>query len=104
MCLDPYRSVAVWFARKAVVLLSKYLRLFALCFFARFSVRRMRERIEDSGSLGVAMREDSTLGIVDALLKKKAATPDQIINALCSQKVGRFRLGMCVLELRMQRV
>lgn len=48
----------------------------------------MRERIEASGSLGVAMREDSTLGIIDALLKKKAATPDQIINALCNQKVG----------------
>lgn len=47
----------------------------------------MRERIEDSGSLGVAMREDSTLGIIDALLKDKKATPDQIINALCNQKV-----------------
>ena len=47
----------------------------------------MRERIEDSGSLGVAMREDSTLGIIDALLKNKKATPDQIINALCNQKV-----------------
>lgn len=52
----------------------------------------MRERIEDSGSLGVAMREDSTLGIIDALLKKKMATPDQIINALCNQKVNYLRL------------
>lgn len=47
----------------------------------------MREKIEESGSLGVAMKEDSTLGIVDDLLKNKMATPDQIINALCTQKV-----------------
>ncbi|CAB1120385.1 unnamed protein product [Ectocarpus sp. CCAP 1310/34] len=49
-------------------------------------VRRFRERIQDSKSLGVARREDSSLGTIEGLLSRKVATPDQIINALCNQK------------------
>nr|AIT70056.1 phosphoenolpyruvate carboxylase [Scytosiphon lomentaria] len=49
-------------------------------------VRRIRERIQDSKSLGVARREDSSLGTIEGLLERGVATADQIINALCSQK------------------
>lgn len=51
------------------------------------SVRRMRERIQESQGLAVARREDSSLGTIEALLENKKATPDQIINALSTQKV-----------------
>lgn len=56
-----------------------------ICIASR--VRRFRERIQDSKSLGVARREDSSLGTIEELLSRKIATPDQIINALCNQKV-----------------
>ncbi|CAM9448933.1 unnamed protein product [Pylaiella littoralis] len=49
-------------------------------------VRRMRERIQESQGLAVARREDSSLGTIEALLENKKATPDQIINALSTQK------------------
>lgn len=51
-------------------------------------MRRLRERIQDSKSLGVPRREDSSLGTIEGLLERGVATGDQVINALCSQKVG----------------
>eukprot|EP00903_Cladosiphon_okamuranus_P012924 g12067.t1 len=75
-------------AEEMLVVAKAFLHFFSLANAAdnHHRVRRMRERIEETGSVGVAMREDSTLGIIDALLKKNIATPDQIINALCNQK------------------
>lgn len=56
-------------------------------------MRRLRERIQESNSLGVPRREDSSLGTIEDLLERGVATGDQIINALCSQKVIVLYMG-----------
>lgn len=56
-------------------------------------MRRLRERIQESNSLGVPRREDSSLGTIEGLLERGVATGDQIINALCSQKVVVLFMG-----------
>ncbi|CAN0378806.1 unnamed protein product, partial [Discosporangium mesarthrocarpum] len=56
-------------------------------------VRRLRGWVVEEDTPGVPRRQDSSLGTIEGLLQRGEATGDEIIKALCSQKVASLVVG-----------